>query len=105
MLLGKMCRLGSESLYLAALVCAPAVIMELVHNEVDKITSILTIQHAIATDRELGAAMSRGSRYMQLRPLRLRLARVLAVDSSLPIAYFALLFTHTLLIMQLHNFL
>ncbi|XP_047989257.1 uncharacterized protein LOC125228643 [Leguminivora glycinivorella] len=93
------------NVYQAVLLCLPAFIMELLHNELHKVKSLLITRQADLTEGAVGAATLRALRYMQQRPLRLRLARVLAVDSSLPVAFLSLLFTYSVLVLQLHKIL
>ncbi|XP_063379667.1 uncharacterized protein LOC134666437 [Cydia fagiglandana] len=94
-----------DTISAGVLVSAPAVLIELIHMEVDHISLILRIQYSKCNDLNLRAAISNGIRFLKLRPFKFYIWRVIPVDSSLPIKFIALLFTYSLIILQVNKIL
>ncbi|XP_063636091.1 uncharacterized protein LOC134806695 [Cydia splendana] len=87
------------------IVSIPAVLIELIHMEVDHISLILRIQYSKCNDLNARAAISKGIRFLKLRPFKFHIWRVIPIDSSLPINFITLVFTYSILILQVNKIL
>ncbi|XP_063530690.1 uncharacterized protein LOC134741729 [Cydia strobilella] len=92
-----------DTIYAVVLVSTPAVLIGLIQMEVDHISLILRIQYSKCNDVYLRAAISKGISYLKLRPFKFHIWRIIPIDNSLPINFISLLFTYSLLILQVNK--
>ncbi|XP_046972387.1 uncharacterized protein LOC124539107 [Vanessa cardui] len=82
------------------LICLPAILFELISNEVDNIRSILISNSLVCSDEVLLLEIQRTLDYMRFRPMKYSICRMFPLNASLPLKFVSLCVTYIIVCAQ-----